>query len=319
MKEKLLPTWASWAIAALGIAILVWVIVTTDAPIDTIDFSVGTLAVLIVAQGAYLVTESLRMQTVLERAADMRFERLHMLRLFVMARILNLVVPQSGNIYRIAGIKDRYNAAISETVGGMAGFVWLSVSASLGLSTLLFALGLGDGSTAQAPPWFVLAVLTILAIVAPWIVLGLLSRVRRERGFISKLTRAADAALSVARSPRTLVTFGAYWIVTIAVIVVMYATAFSMVGPVPSVATLIAIYALVQATSFVVITPGNIGIQDLGFAAVAIVFGADAGVAAAAALIIRVSGVGVTVLAGLAAALVASDGSTAGSDQGLGR
>ena len=319
MKKNLLPTWASWAIAALGIAILAWIVVTTDAPIDTINFSIGTVAILIVAQGAYLVTESLRMQTVIEQAAEMRFERWHMLRLFVKARILNLVIPQSGNLYRIAGIKDRYDAAVSETVGGMAGFVWLSVSASLGLSTLLFALGLGDAATAQTPPWVALLVLTVLAIVAPWIVLGLVSRIQREHGFVSKLVRAADAALAVTKSPRTLATFGAYWLLTIVVVVVMYSTAFSMVGPVPSVATLVAIYALVQATSFVVVTPGNIGIQDLGFAAVAVLFGSDAGVAAAAALIIRASGIAVTAMAGLGAALVESGEPSTDADHGLGR
>jgi uncharacterized membrane protein YbhN (UPF0104 family) len=291
----------------MGIAILVWAIAGTDVPFDEIRFSLGNVTVLVVAQASYLVTESLRMQTVLERAAGMRFERWHMLRLFVMARILNLVVPQSGNVYRVVGVKDRYGAAISETVGGLAGFVWLSVSASLGLSTLLFAAGLGDDVSTRIPAWFALAALTFFAVAAPWVVLSLLSGVKRQRGLVSKLTRAADASLSVARSPRTLVTFGAYWLATIAVIVVMYATAFSMVGPIPSVPTLIAIYALVQATSFVVITPGNIGIQDLGFAAVAVAFGSALGVAAAAALIIRISGITVTVLAGVAAALTSSD------------
>ena len=307
MKGRVLPTGASWAVALMGMAILVWMIARTDVRFDDVEFTLVNIWVLILAQSSYLVTESLRMQSVLERAAGMQFERWHMLRLFIMARILNLVVPQSGNVLRVAGIKDRYGAAISETVGGLAGFVWLSVSASLGLSTLLFAAGLGDDVSTNTPPWLVLAALTLVAIGAPWILLRLLSGINRQHGFVSKLVRAADASLAVARSPRTLLTFGVYWLVAIAVIVVMYATAFSMVGPIPSVPTLIAIYALVQATSFVVITPGNIGIQDLGFAAVAVAFGSDPGVAAAAALIIRISGIAVTALAGVIAALTSSD------------
>ena len=37
-----------------------------------------------------------------------RFKFGHMLRVFVQSRILNLVVPQSGNVYRVAAIRDRY-------------------------------------------------------------------------------------------------------------------------------------------------------------------------------------------------------------------
>jgi uncharacterized membrane protein YbhN (UPF0104 family) len=102
--------------------------------------------------------------------------------------------------------------------------------------------------------------------------------------------------------------FLGYWALSLIVIVIMYATAFSMVGTIPAIAALIGIYALVQATSFVVITPGNIGIQDIGFAVVAIAFGSEPAVAAAAALIIRVSGVAVTATVGLVVAVESRTG-----------
>jgi len=46
----------------------------------------------------------------------------------------------------------------------------------------------------------------------------------------------------------------------------------------------------VQATSFAVITPGNLGIQELGFTGLASLFGIPLAQGAAAAAIIRASG-----------------------------
>lgn len=299
MSNRLLPAWASWVVAAIGVGILAWIVAASDIRSEELNLTWASVAILLVAQVTYLVTESLRLQAVLERAAGMTFERVHMFGVFVMARILNLVVPQSGNVYRVVAIRDRYGAAMSETVGGLAGFVWLSVSASLALSTFLFALGFGDSTTTSMPAWLILAGLTLLAIGAPWVILALLSRITQSSGLMSKLRTAAQAALAVARSRSTLLKFAKFWAATIAVIVVMYGVAFSMIGTAPSIPTLVAIYALVQATSFVVITPGNIGIQEIGFTAVAVFFGSDPGVAAAAALIIRISGITVTAATGV--------------------
>jgi uncharacterized membrane protein YbhN (UPF0104 family) len=307
MRKPLVPRWVSWLVAIIGIGILVTLVVRSGAPLETIDLSFASVALLLVAQVAYLVTESLRMQSILQEAAGMKFDPLVMFRIFVMARILNLVVPQSGNVYRIASLKDRYDAPIVETTGGLASFVWISVAASLALSTILTIVSdpsNGAGTAVSVP---VLMGLTIGAVAAPWALLWVASRISGDNSFLSKIRRASGAALDVVKHPRVLIHFLGYWALSLIVIVIMYATAFSMVGTIPSIAALIAIYALVQATSFVVITPGNIGIQDVGFAAVAIAFGSEPAVAAAAALIIRLSGVAVTAVVGLVAVAVDSD------------
>jgi uncharacterized membrane protein YbhN (UPF0104 family) len=299
MRKPLAPRWVSWLVAIIGIGILVALVVRSGVPLDTVDLSVGSVGLLLISQVAYLVTESLRMQSILQEAAGMRFQPLVMFRIFVMARILNLVVPQSGNVYRIASLKDRYNAPIVETTGGLASFVWISVTASLALSTVLTFVSGTSATRVTAISVQVLAGLTIAAVAAPCALLWVASRITSENSFLSKIRRASGAALDVVKHPRVLMRFLGYWALSLIVIVIMYATAFSMVGTIPSIAALIAIYALVQATSFVVITPGNIGIQDIGFTAVAIAFGSEPAVAAAAALIIRISGVAVTAAVGL--------------------
>ncbi len=302
MRDDLIPRWVSWLIAVVGLGILVAVIARSGFPAGAAHVTVVSVAILVVSQLAYLVTESLRLQSILQHAAGMAFDVATMFRIFVMARILNLVVPQSGNVYRIAALKDEYDAPVVETAGGLAAFVWISVSASLALSTILLVVaGSRNGEEPPVAP-LLLAGMAALAVAAPSVMLALATRMRSENTILVKVRRAAVAALDAARHPRTLARFLGWWLLSLIVIVIMYSTAFSMVGPVPSVATLIALYALVQATSFIVITPGNIGIQDLGFAAIAVAFGSDPPVAAAAALLIRISGIAVIALVGIGAA-----------------
>jgi uncharacterized membrane protein YbhN (UPF0104 family) len=82
--------------------------------------------------------------------------------------------------------------------------------------------------------------------------------------------------------------------------VARYAWLFSFLNETVSVGILVALYALVQATSFIVLTPGNIGVQELGFIGVAVLLGITAGAAAAGAVILRVSAVIATLSLALA-------------------
>ena len=306
MRRELALRWVSWFVAIIGIGILVAVVARSGVTPDSLNLSPASITLLVAAQGAYLLTESLRMQSVLQEAAGIKFGVGTMFRIFVIARVLNLVVPQSGNVYRVASLKDEYDAPIVETTGGIASFVWISVTASLALSTVLTFLADSESTNSSAVTPGLLAALTVGTAIAPWIILALASRITNDNAFFSKVRRGSIAALEVLRHPRALLRFIGWWALSIIVIVVIYSTAFTMVGDVPPIGTLIAIYALVQATSFVVITPGNIGIQDLGFAAVAVLFGSSPEVAAAAALIVRISGIAVTAAVALGAVAVSS-------------
>lgn len=284
-----------WVIALAGLGVLVWIVAKSDLDYADVNVTAATAGVLLSAQGGYLVTESLRMQVILERAADGVFGVVHMFRVFVLSRMLNLAIPQSGNVYRIAEIKTRYNAAITESTGGVLTFAWLSVSLSLIAATALTTLGVG--SSDDTVQWPLLLGLTIVVIAIPIGVMALSRYLGHSGAFIGRLRRLALSPIPVLRDRATLLRFTALWAASVAIIVAMYSATFAMVGPVPPIGALIALYALIQATSFVVITPGNIGIQDLGFATIAVWFGSDAATASAAALIVRISGVLVTSLA----------------------
>ena len=173
------PRWVSWLIAAVGIGVLVMVVVRSDLESGEFDPTPISIGLLLIAQAAYLVTESVRLQVVLERAAGQRFKFGHMLRVFVQSRILNLVVPQSGNVYRVAAIRDRYGAAITETAGGMISFVWLSVTASLGLAAVLAA---ATTESADAPSWWTIGLLAVAAFIGPWLAAALAASSRIALG-----------------------------------------------------------------------------------------------------------------------------------------
>lgn len=288
-----LPGWLGWAIAVAGLALLLLVVLTADVPGESLSFTPGLVAGLLAAQTAVLIPESLRMQVVLQRAAGMRFGMLFMLRVFVLSRILNLVVPQSGTVFRIAEINSRYGARITETTGGMVAFVWISTVANLAAAAVIEFVA-GDDA---AGPWPALAAVAVTAAIAPFVVVLLVGRLSSGRPIVDRLGRLARSVIAVVRDGRVIARFAVLWMATVGLVVAVYASGFAIAGDVPPIALMIVLYTLVQASSFVVLTPGNLGIQELGFVGIAVLFGVDAGVAAAAALVIRVSGMAVTALA----------------------
>lgn len=293
-----------WVIAVTGLGVLVYVATNSDLSRDDLNLTAVTVLLLLATQFVYLITESLRMQTILERAAGLTFDYVHMFRVFVLSRMLNLAIPQSGNVYRIAEVKSRYGAAITETTGGVLTFAWLSVALSLAAASVL---SFTTDNTDDPLDWRLLLLATVVVIALPILVMVLSKRIPARGALWSRIRRLARSPIPILRNRTTLTRFVALWLASVTVIVVMYSTAFAMVGPVPGPAALIALYALIQVTSFVVITPGNIGIQDIGFAAIAVWFGSDPAVASAAALIVRVSGVVVTAAVALVVGLLKSE------------
>ena len=87
-----------------------------------------------------------------------------------------------------------------------------------------------------------------------------------------------------------MVAFLGVWVLALLVVVVLYRTIFAAIGWNLGIGEAIAIYALLQASTFVVLTPGNLGIQELGLAALATIFGIPAAIGVIAAALIRVTG-----------------------------
>ncbi len=290
-----LPAWFSFGILVATVGLLAWFV---GRDLDSLDAlgSISAIAIMaiLVLQGLYLIPESYRQQVVVESAGKTRLPVVAWFRIFVIGRFLNSLIPQSGNVYRALRLKADYGIGYVDYVGSMVLFLLMSISLNLGLASLLIAIDPSEPSGDQiAAPWMLLT-LAVVVVAVPLLVWWVLERVEiSDTAWLAPFRILRDlmnSAVQALRQPGLLVRFVGAWLVTLAVVVALYGVVLSTVGASIGIGEIIALYALVQATSFVVITPGNLGIQELGFTGLAALFGVPLAQGAAAAAIIRASG-----------------------------
>jgi uncharacterized membrane protein YbhN (UPF0104 family) len=290
-----LPAWLSFGILGASIGLLVWFV---GRDLDSLDalrtISPIAIVAILVLQGLYLLPESYRQQVVVESAGKTRLPVAGWFRIFVIGRFLNSLIPQSGNVYRALRLKTDYGIGYVDFVGSMVLFLMMSISLNLGLASLLITIDPSEaGNGTVATPWVLLA-LAVTVVAVPLLLWWVLERFEMpDTPWFAPLRILRDlmsSAIGALREPGLIYRFVAAWLVTLAVVVALYGVVLSTVGASIGIGEIIALYALVQATSFVVITPGNLGIQELGFTGLAALFGVPLAQGAAAAAIIRASG-----------------------------
>jgi len=285
--------------ALVSFGVIVWLALRDETTIEALrGISFLQVVILLLLQAIYLIVESRRLEIVLEDASGVKIPSLPMLSLFSVGRVLNLLVPQAGNVYRGIRLNRSYGIAASAYAGALGAFVWLTAVLSLITSGVVLGMTQRNLTVLSVPLWTAMIATGILIAVVP-VGLYLLtsSMIRKERAgsIVGKATSIVVAASDAVSNPMLILRFTTTWLMTLLVIGPMYIWTFSILDVSVGLGVAIALYGLVQIASFVVITPGNIGIQDLGFVGLAVLLGVPAGPAAAAAALIRASGIITTI------------------------
>lgn len=293
--RRRVPAWLSFGVLVASLGILGWFV---GRDLDALDalrtVSPAAIALLLVIQGLYLIPESYRQQVVVESAGQTKLPVVGWFRVFVVGRFLNSLIPQSGNVYRALRLKSDYGIGYVDFLGSMVLFLMMSVFFNLVLASVLIAVAPPESpTTVLSTPWSLLAVALVVVAAPAFLQFALKRMTLTDSSWATPLrilSDLLDSAAVASRQPGLFVRFIGAWLATLGVVVALYAAVLSIVGASVGIGEIIALYALVQATSFVVITPGNLGIQELGFTGLAAVFGVPAAQGAAAAAIIRASG-----------------------------
>lgn len=290
-----IPRWLSIVLVVSTLSLVVWMIARDRPSLDALgDIEPTDLFVIMGLQVLYLIPESYRQKIVIESSSVTSIGSFQWFRIFIVGRFLNTLVPQSGNVYRALRLRADFGIAVSEFGGGMAAFVIMSVVASLFVAAPLLAWQSPTPMIGAVPVWVTLLLAGVVLASTPfliWFVVRGRSSAQGERSrILDTAQQVVKATMTALSDLRLMVAFVAVWVVTLIVVVTLYRVVFSAIGWNLEVGEAIAIYALLQAGSFIVLTPGNLGIQELGFAALAAIFGIPAAIGVIAAALIRATG-----------------------------
>jgi uncharacterized membrane protein YbhN (UPF0104 family) len=194
-------------------------------------------------------------------------------RLTSVGQMLNLFVPQLGSVYRGVVLKRDYGISYLTWATGLISFVWLDMVGGL-LIALTAIVMLEPGLLffgRSAGGILALALLAIFTgpIAAAWVMERVPSRSGRLGKLQQRLTTLLSTASKAARSPGLMLRFFALNLLVTTGQTTTLWLAFGSVGASISLSGLLLFQILIKLTNQVVITPGNLGITELAFGALA--------------------------------------------------
>jgi len=253
------------------------------------------VAVLVALQGMYLVMQSGRFHVVLVQLADRPVGFWPWLRLFVVGRFLNLFVPQAGNVYRGVELKRRFEVRYTRFFAAFVNAPWVAMVLNFAFGAVLLGVLQASARVAGVPVWLALGVAAVATAAAPF-VLALLLPLAPQRfrwvawlhGRLGEMLRVTLASLRDARYVGRVVVWTA---AAFAQAVAMLWVCFAALGVSVGLAEVVAFYVLLQLATYVAVTPGNLGLQELAFAGLATGMGGGAVEGVLVSGLVRVTGV----------------------------
>jgi uncharacterized membrane protein YbhN (UPF0104 family) len=295
--QPLLP----WLLFALAILATVGLLVVRGDDLAALQtLGLPSVVALTALQGVYLVVQSGRFHVVLARFAERAIGFGPWLGLFVLGRFLNLFVPQAGNVYRAVALQRRHGISVQRFLVAFVNAPWLAM-----ILNFLFgaaAVGLYAPATELAgwPLWGGLLAAAGATVLAPLLALLALNpllrvpRLQRYRVLSFVQSRAAEmvaVTLESLREPGYLLKVGAWTLLSFVQASYLMVVGFQALGLEVGVGGAVTFYVLLQVTTYVQLTPGNLGVQELAFGVLSTGFGASAADGVLVSALLRVTGV----------------------------
>jgi uncharacterized membrane protein YbhN (UPF0104 family) len=292
------------AIMAASVAVVVGAIVTDDEGLELLrSVGPGIVATLIVLHALALVTVAYRHKLTVDRAAGTELPMGAWVRLFIVGRFLNSLLPQAGTAYRGARLKEEYGIAVTKYLSGFLAFSWLSTLLNLAVAIVLILTYEPSLEVGPIPAWLVAVGLFAVAALTPPALLWMVRRLRIEKGFWGwAQRRTADmvsGAVRVVTARSTLVRFAATGLIGLTTTTALYTIAFRSLDLNVSISTVVLFYAVIQLGTYVSITPGNIGVLELASGALASQLGIGLTGGLLVSTVVRLSGYASLLIAGV--------------------
>jgi uncharacterized protein (TIRG00374 family) len=258
-----------WILTAVCVVWVVWYFYRNRQDLG-LFFSLrpAVVLLLLVLFTLHLWLYSLQFYFVLRRCAERPLPFVTFFKTIILGRFLSSIAPQAGAVFRAVYLKHKFGITYTRYLGGFFGFLWLDAAMNILLSAAVFggfAPGFHIGSFSI---WWVLAAMT-----AAWFIpigldalLGRLSFKAhwpgRLHGHLSEMLHAVVRSVS----DRTLlIRIICLNVLNFANNILIFHLCLSGSKDV-AIPVLAVFFILLKITSYLVITPGNLGVREIAYA-----------------------------------------------------
>ena len=191
--------------------------------------------------------------------------------IFILARFFNKIIPQLGNIYRALKLKEDYGFTYMKYIGTFMAFIWFDIVTILCLITIVVFVTEKSMLIFGIPTYLWSFVLLFLFTIAPIFISFIAKYGIETQGRLHNVLSECHNIIGVIASPTFIIKQLIFSMLSFVLYAsLLYLCALSIKVEIP-INMLVMFSAIIKLSTYIVITPGNIGIKEisLGYLSIA--------------------------------------------------
>jgi len=192
-----------------------------------------------------------------------------MLKIYILGRFLNLLFSQTGNVYTGVRLKKDFGVTYTKFISGHTSMTWIDLVMNLSMAFLLIIFLQPSLLIGSLVAWQLIGVLAVCVATIPFVVHFLIRKMKFSHKRLiwahNKIIEVVATTVEICKDPQFLTKVFALGVLLLARTCVVFSIYFLCFGSDVSISVLAVFYVLFKLSSFIVITPGNIGVQEFIF------------------------------------------------------
>jgi uncharacterized protein (TIRG00374 family) len=236
-----------------------------------------TLSALVLLWFCYMLIHSWRLQIILQKCSGRKIAFWQWFKILILGNFLNMVFSQLGNVYRGVKLKKECDISYTSYIASFASFAWMDTCINLVLAIVIILLIKPDLKIGQFSAFPLLVIICAVIIILPVMASFFLRIIRFKNHYLDwtkvKLSQVLTATLDNIKDLSFLFKIILFGIAVFIITVLSYHVLFAGFDMRLSLPVLAVFCTLLNLSTFFVITPGNIGIQEIAFGFISQQFG----------------------------------------------
>jgi uncharacterized membrane protein YbhN (UPF0104 family) len=292
-----------WILMAVCVVWVVWYFYRNRQDLGLfLSLRPAVVLLLLVLFALHLWLYSLQFYFVLRRCVERPLPFVAFFKTIILGRVLSSIAPQAGAVFRAVYLKRKFGITYTRYLGGFFGFLWLDAAMNILLSAAVFggfAPGFHVGSFSI---WWVLAAMTA-AWFTPIGLDALLGRLSfkahwpgRLHGHLSEMLHVVVHSVSDRTLLIRIICLNA---LNFANNILIFHLCLSGSKNAVAIPALAVFFILLKITSYLIITPGNLGVREIAYAFLAQQMGLKPGEGMVLSVFYRLFGMIIVTLFGI--------------------
>lgn len=292
-----------WVLAVFCVLWVVWHFYQNRQDLGLFgSLTLPTIALLLGLFILHLWLYSLNFYYVIISCAGPKIQFIAFFKTIIIGRFLSSIAPQAGGVWRAIHLKHKFGISYTQYIGGFLCFLWLDAAMNILLSSVIFALFAPTFTISSISIWIILGILSIGWFI-PIFLEKLLHETSVRTGWLGRIHERLSSMITIAvqgiRDHKMLVRVIVLNTTNFANNILIIYLCLSGSQDSITIPALAVFFILLKLSSYIIITPGNVGIREIAYGMLAEQMGLGAGAGIVLSVFYRLFGMIIVSLFGI--------------------